>query len=405
MFKKLKHIGPGAMVAAAFIGPGTVTTATIAGASYGYTLLWAILFSVIATYLLQEMSARLGVIGKMGVGEAIRNKIKHRVFKLFAFALVIGAIFIGNAAYEAGNITGAVLGFDHYFDGSSYGVNPLVILIGVIAFALLYSGRYKLIERSLVIMVSVMGAVFMLSAILLKPDLMSIVKGCFTPQLPQGGLIMVVGLIGTTVVPYNLFLHASSVKQRWAGPDDLKISRWDTLISVLVGGLITMSILITAAVAFEGQDKVVSSASDLAEQLSPLLGSWSALFIAFGFLAAGLSSSVTAPLAAAFATSELMNWKGGLKGRNFRLTWMAVLIVGIVFSSLGIRPTEVILFAQVANGLLLPVIATFLLWIMNDRNIMGRYTNTRLTNILGILVILVTLALGLKGILSATNLL
>lgn len=393
------------MVAAAFIGPGTVTTATIAGASYGYTLLWAILFSIIATYLLQEMSMRLGVIGKMGVGEAIRNKINRPVFKLFAFALVIGAILIGNAAYEAGNITGAVLGFDHYFDSTSYGVNPLVILIGIVAFALLFSGRYKLIERSLVIMVSVMGVVFMLSAIMLKPDLMSIIKGCFTPQLPQGGLIMIVGLIGTTVVPYNLFLHASSVKQRWSGPDDLKISRWDTVISVLVGGLITMSILITAAVAFEGQDKVVSSASDLAEQLSPLLGSWSDLFIAFGFLAAGLSSSVTAPLAAAFATSELMNWNGGLKGRKFRLTWMAVLIVGIIFSSLGIRPTEVILFAQVANGLLLPVIAIFLLWIMNDRNIMGGYVNTRLTNVLGILVILVTLALGLKGILAATNLL
>ncbi len=250
-----------------------------------------------------------------------------------------------------------------------------------------------------------MGAVFILSAVMLKPDIMSIVKGCFTPELPRGALIMVVGLIGTTVVPYNLFLHASSVKQRWSGPDDLKTSHWDTLISVLVGGLITMSILITATVAFEGQDKVVSGASELAEQLSPLLGGWSSLFIAFGFLAAGLSSAVTAPLAAAFATSELMDWSGGLKGRNFRLTWMAVLIVGIIFSSMGIRPTEVILFAQVANGLLLPVIATFLLWIMNDRKIMGSYANTRITNVLGILVILVTLALGLKGILSALNIL
>ncbi|RLD19215.1 MAG: divalent metal cation transporter [Bacteroidetes bacterium] len=405
MLKRLKNIGPGAMVAAAFIGPGTVTTATIAGASYGYTLLWAILFSIIATYLLQEMSARLGVIGKMGVGEAIRNKISNPIFKLFAFALVVGAILIGNAAYEAGNITGAVLGFENYFDASSYPVNPLVIFLGVVAFALLFSGRYKLIERSLVIMVSVMGAVFILSAIMLKPNILSIVKGCFTPELPRGALIMVVGLIGTTVVPYNLFLHASSVKQRWSGPEDLKLSRWDTLISVGLGGLITMAILITAAVAFEGQDKVVSGASDLAEQLSPLLGSWSTLFIAFGFLAAGLSSAVTAPLAAGFATSELMGWKGGLKGRNFRMTWMGVLLAGMIFSSLGIRPTEVILFAQVANGLLLPVIAAFLLWIMNDRNIMGSYVNGRLTNILGVLVILVTLGLGLKGILSAMGML
>jgi len=400
MFKRLKNIGPGAMVAAAFIGPGTITTATIAGASYGYTLLWAILFSIVATFVLQEMSARLGVIGKMGVGEAIRKKITTRIFKILASILVIGAILVGNAAYEAGNITGAVLGFDNYFDASEYLVNPLVIIIGTIAFILLFSGRYRLIERALIIMVSVMGAVFLLSAIMLKPDLGSILKGCFTPELPKGALIMVIGLIGTTVVPYNLFLHASSVKQRWSGPDDLKISRWDTLISVALGGLITMAILITSAVAFEGQDKVVHGASELAEQLSPLLGTWSTLFIAFGFLAAGLSSAVTAPLAAGFATSELMNWKGGLKGRNFRMTWMGVLLAGIIFSSLGIRPTEVILFAQVANGLLLPVIAAFLLWIMNDRNIMGRYTNSRWSNIFGVLVILITLGLGLKGVLS-----
>ena len=134
------------------------------------------------------MSARLGVIGKMGVGEAIRKKITTRIFKIIAFILVIGAILIGNAAYEAGNITGAVLGFENYFDASEYLVNPLVILIGAIAFILLFSGRYKLIERALIIMVSVMGAVFLLSAIMLKPDLGSILKGCFTPELPNGAL-------------------------------------------------------------------------------------------------------------------------------------------------------------------------------------------------------------------------
>ena len=405
MFNRLKNIGPGAMVAAAFIGPGTVTTATIAGSRYGFTLLWAIVFSVIATFLLQEMSARLGVIGGMGVGEALRKKISHRTFKILSYVLVIGAILIGNAAYEAGNITGAVLGFDHYVDVSGYIINPLVLLIGAVAFILLFSGRYKLIERSLVILVSVMGVVFLLSAILLKPDIGSVLSGCFSPELPRGGLVMVVGLIGTTVVPYNLFLHASSVKQRWSGSDDLKSSRWDTLISVFVGGLITMSILITSAIAFEGQDKVVTSASDLAEQLSPLLGEWSVLFIAIGFLAAGLSSAVTAPLAAGFAISELMNWTGGLKGRRFRMIWITVLLVGIVLSSLGIRPTEVILFAQVANGLLLPVIAAFLLWIMNDQQLLGKYSNTRFTNILGVLVILVTMGLGIKGVLSALGLL
>ena len=151
MFSKLKNIGPGAMVAAAFIGPGTVTTATFAGSSYGYTLLWAIGFSIIATLVLQEMTARLGVIGGLGVGEAIRQKINHPTLKVLASMLVIGAVLVGNAAYEAGNISGAALGFNTYYNGfSNWAINPLVVLIGGLAFCLLYTGKYKLIEHSLV---------------------------------------------------------------------------------------------------------------------------------------------------------------------------------------------------------------------------------------------------------------
>jgi len=391
------------MVAAAFIGPGTVTTATIAGSSFGYTLLWAVGFSIVATFVLQEMSARLGVMGQMGVGEAIRSKVNKRWLFLVVAALVIGAILIGNAAYEAGNITGAVLGFE--VDWPALPFNPLILLIGVVAFLLLWSGRYKLIEKSLVLLVSVMGVVFIAAAIILKPDLSSTLVGLFVPAAPQGSMIMIVSLIGTTVVPYNLFLHASTVKTRWQDSADLTTARTDTLISVVGGGLITMAILITSAIAFQGVDQEVNSASDLALQLRPLLGSWSGSFIAVGFLAAGLSSSITAPLAAAYATSEILGWKEDLQGKKFRIIWLLVLGAGVLFSSLGFRPTLVILFAQFTNGLLLPVVATFLLWIMNDHRIMGVHYNNLWTNILGILVIIATIVLGVKSVLSATSLL
>lgn len=401
MLKRIKNIGPGAMVAAAFIGPGTVATATTAGAGFAYTLLWAVLFSVLATLILQEMTARLGVVGGMGLGEAIRNKIKQPGLKLFASILVISAILIGNAAYEAGNITGAVLGFDQYTKPFSSLINPLVVIIGILAFILLFSGQYKWIESTLVFLVSIMGLVFLVSAILVKPDLGALLKGAFIPVLPENALLMVVGLIGTTVVPYNLFLHASSVKKRWSGESHLEDARWDTILSVLFGGMITMAILITAAAAFEGQEKTVSSAADLSIQLNPMLGEWSTIFIAFGFLAAGLSSSITAPLAAAFATSEIIGKPNDMKAAYFRVVWIGVLLIGLVFSSLGFKPIPVILFAQAANGLLLPIIAGFLLWIMNDKNIMGKYVNSLTTNLLGFIVILITLGLGLKGLLSA----
>ncbi len=400
MLDKLKQLGPGVVIAAAFIGPGTVTTATLAGAGYGYTLLWAILFSIVATIILQEMSARLGVIAGLGVGEALRKKATTGFLKIATIILVIGAILIGNAAYEAGNITGAVLGFSSY---EHYTVNPLVLLIGVIAFLLLYSGKYKIIEKSLIALVCIMGAVFLISAILLKPDVSKIITSLFIPQLPENAGIMIMGLIGTTVVPYNLFLHASAAKQKWTDASQLALSRWDTIISVTLGGIITMAILITSAIAFEHSSGQIDGLKDLSKQLQPILGNWSSYFIGFGFLAAGLSSSVTAPLAAAFATSEILGWKFNLKGKYFRFTWASVLITGIVFSSIGIKPTAIILFAQVANGMLLPIVAAFLLWVVNDKQIMGKHVNTKWVNFIGIIVILITLGLGAKSILSAVG--
>ncbi len=391
------------MVAAAFIGPGTVTTATMAGAGHGYVLLWAVVFSTFATILMQEMSARLGVVGGMGVGEALRQKFTTKWERAAVALLVISAILIGNAAYEAGNITGAVLGFEEVvLPIFGRQVNSLLLVVALLAFLLLFSGKYKLIERSLVAMVGVMGVVFCAAALLLRPDFWSILRGMFVPALPENSLMLVVGLIGTTVVPYNLFLHASSARQKWSGPNDLPTSRWDTFLSVGLGGIITMAILVTAAAAFSGNKKTIGSAAELGEQLAPVLGDWAAPFVAMGFLAAGLSSAITAPLAAAFATSEVLAWDKNLKNQKFRLVWLTVLLVGLAFSSIGLKPTKVILFAQVANGLLLPIVASFLLWIMNDRRIMGSHINSPLVNVLGILTILITIVLGFKGIATAT---
>lgn len=390
------------MVAAAFIGPGTITTATLAGAGYGYTLLWAILFAIMATVLLQEMTARLGVAGRIGLGEAIRRKVSHPLWRALASALVIGAIFLGNSAYEAGNITGAALGFSQWqVQVGSFTANPLIPLIGILAFALLYSGRYRLIERFLIGLVATMSLVFFLSAILLRPDISEILHGLFVPVLPDNALLMVVGLIGTTIVPYNLFLHSSAARHRWQDPEGLSAARWDTIISVVVGGLITMAIVITAAAALHGSGQSVENAGDLARQLEPLLGDWAPAFLALGFLAAGLSSSVTAPLAAAFATAGVLGWPSELRERRFRMIWMTVLGIGILFSLLGFKPLMVILFAQVANGILLPVIVVFLLWVMNDRSLLGKHTNGMWANVLGWLVALVALGLGVRGIFLA----
>jgi Mn2+/Fe2+ NRAMP family transporter len=221
----------------------------------------------------------------------------------------------------------------------------------------------------------------------------------FVPAIPSGSILTLVGLIGTTVVPYNLFLHASAVQERWKDASGLGEARVDISVSVILGGLISMAIVVTSAVAFFGTGNSITDASDFAVQLEPLLGRWARHVISIGLFAAGISSAITAPLAAAYATAGIFGWKRDLTSWRFRMVWMFILLAGTLFSMLGLKPLEAILFAQAANGILLPVIAIYLLTVMNSRKIMGDNTNTRLSNIAGIIVVLVALGLGVRSIL------
>ena len=205
--KWIKDIGPGVLIAAAFIGPGTVTLCSIAGASFGYSLLWALLLSIIATIVLQEMALRIGLITNKGLAEVIQNSIKSKILNRLIILLILCAILIGNAAYEAGNITGGSLGLIALTGKESLNLSPLII--GSIAFTVLYIGSYKVIERSLILLVIIMSLSFLITAIITKPDLGELIKGLFVPTINSGNLIIILGLIGTTVVPYNLFLHSS----------------------------------------------------------------------------------------------------------------------------------------------------------------------------------------------------
>ena len=400
MSKTRQHFGPGAMVAAAFIGPGTVTTATLAGGNFGFTLLWAVAFSVIATLVLQEMTCRLGVVGQLGLGDAIVQKTQSRGLYIPAAALVICAIFIGNAAYEAGNIPGPAVGLPTF---SVMDINLWGVFIGAVAFLLLASGKFRLIEHVLVGLVVCMALVFVGTAVVVAPPFLEILKGLITPTLPENGILVIIGLIGTTVVPYNLFLHAATLKRHAADGVTLAEARRDITTSVLGGGLITLCIVITAAAALHGSGAPVVSLNDLAPTLQPLLGDSSSTFLAIGFLAAGLSSAITAPLAAAYAVTEIVQLRPELKNRVFRWTWQSVIIAGVLFASLSLKPLQLILLAQIANGALLPVIALFILWVSNDKTLLREHSNNRIQNLLGCAVVGITLVLGLRSILLATG--
>ncbi|WP_299521673.1 Nramp family divalent metal transporter [Winogradskyella sp.] len=405
MKKFFKHIGPGPLVAAAFIGPGTVTVCTLAGVNFGYALLWAMVLSIIATMVLQEMAARLGVVSQKGLSEIIRQEISHPILKGFAVFLIISAIVVGNAAYEAGNISGGALGMETLFGNPTialYGLElkVLPIAIGALAFALLYIGNYKILERFLVGLVVLMSLSFLMTALITKPNLLQTLKSAFVPSIPEKSILTIVGLIGTTVVPYNLFLHASLAKTKWKDKADLSYARKDTIIAIVLGGIVSMSIIISAS-AIQAQD--ISNASDLAKGLEPLFGVYAKYFLSIGLFAAGITSAITAPLAAAFVASGCLGWESHLKSLKFRAVWIFILGLGVIFSSIGFKSIEIIKFAQVANGLLLPIIAGFLLWVMNKVSVLGSYRNSKIQNFFGLLIVLVALGLGVKGVLSVFN--
>jgi Mn2+/Fe2+ NRAMP family transporter len=230
-------------------------------------------------------------------------------------------------------------------------------------------------------------------------------RGLLVPQVPEGSLVMVLALIGTTVVPYNLFLHASAAKARWAGAADLAVVRTDTVLSVGVGGLVSIFIVSTASASLFAQGLDARNAADMAVQLEPLFGSIAKYLLGIGLLAAGFSSALTAPLATAFAVTELTGSDGSRRPLAFRAVALSVLAIGCIFALSGIQPITIILSAQFANGLLLPIIVAFLLYTMNDRRLLGEHVNGRVANVLGSLVFLVSLGLGSRLILGALDLL
>lgn len=396
-----RGVGPGWVVAAAFIGPGTVTTATLAGARYGTDLLWALVFSTFATMALQEMAARLGLVTGAGLGEAVRGRFSG-AGRVVAVGLVVAAIGLGNAAYQTGNLLGGALGVEGVAGGD---VRLWAFAIGSVAALLLWSGNYRLVERAMIGLVMTMSVVFVATALTVLPQLDVSVAGLLTPRLPDSGALLVaVGLIGTTVVPYNLFLHASAVGERWGGEGDLPLARRDLVLSIGVGGLVSMAILITAAGTLAGGGEGVTGAADMARALEPILGAWAGVAFAIGLFAAGMTSAITAPLAAAYAVAGALGWKRDLRDGRLRAVWMSVLGVGVLLAILGLRPVPAIVFAQAANGILLPTIAVFLLLAVNDRSLMGTRANGRGANLVGAVVVAVATMLGGRAILSVLGL-
>ena len=382
------------IIAAAFIGPGTVTTAALSGSRFGTALLWALLFSTVACLVLQEASARLTVVSGRNLGEALRDRYPSGVAGAAVLLLVLGAIVLGCAAYEAGNILGGVGGASLVLP---LGPKTLTVVSVAIAGLLLWFNSPRRVAMCLSVLVALMGVAFVWTAIRLAPAWGDVARGALSPTLPEGSALLAVGLVGTTVVPYNLFLGSGIAAGQRLGE-----VRFGLAVAVGLGGAISMAVLVVGS-AVQGE----FSFEALSMVLSERLGGWARTFFGLGLFAAGLSSAVTAPLAAAVTARSLFatesapeRWSD--RSRAYRANWLGVLAVGLLFGLSGVSPIPMIVLAQALNGVLLPIAAVFLLLSVNDRRLMGDDAlNGPISNTLMSIVTAVAMMLGAIGVLRA----
>ena len=376
------------VIAAAFIGPGTVTTAAAAGAGYGYSLLWALVFSIIACILLLESAARITIASGLTLGEAIKSRFKSQ-----KVALTIGvAIFLGCAAYEAGNILGAISGVALIFTGVKPSIFTLIIVL--ISTIVLWSGKTKTVANIMGGVVALMGVAFLIAGLSTSIDYEMLLKGALIPTFPEGSVLITLGLVGTTIVPYNIFMGSGLAKGQ-----SLAFMRFGLIFAILIGGLISTAVLVAGASMQE-----VFSFENLAATLTENNGPWMAYVFAIGLFAAGFTSSITAPLAAALTLKSVAKNEKGWEpnGLKYRMAWGSVMLTGLVFGMTGVKPVPVIILAQAANGLILPVIAIFLWQICNNRTYLKTHANGLLMNFGMLITVFVASVLGFINVFKAT---
>ncbi len=385
----------GAVIAAAFLGPGTLTTAARSGAGYGYELLWALVFATGACLVLQEASARLTIASGRNLGEALRWRFRRGWSAVTVLWLALLAVVLGCAAYQAGNILGGVAGLRLLGDIPG---SWATLACAVVAGLLLWFGSTRQVAAVLSLLVAVMGAGFLATAMLLRPPLGEVMSGLLVPKIPSASGLLVLGLVGTTVVPYNLFLGSGLARGQ-----DLRQARFGLAVAIILGGVISMAVVIVGA-AVVGE----FSFAEVGRVLSDQLGAWAAPLFAAGLFAAGFSSAITAPLAAAVTARSLLadspeeeRWSDS--SWRYRAVWLGVLATGASFGLADFQPVPVILLAQALNGTLLPVAAVFLFVVMNDRRLLGDAVNRLGANLITAAVVAVTVVLGVRGVLAAAR--
>lgn len=374
------------VIAAAFIGPGTVTTAASAGANHQYQLLWALLFSTGACIALQEAAARVSIVTGQSLGGAIQGRFKSPGLVWF----IAIAVFLGCAAYEAGNILGAISGLALIVTGIPTWVFTVIIV--AVAATVLLIGNINTVANILGVIVALMGLAFLYAALSMEIDANAFFSGLLVPSINEESALLTLGLVGTTIVPYNIFLGSGLAKGQ-----SIKQMRSGMIPSIILGGIISMAVLVVGT-SLLGE----FGFGNLYQVLIENHGAFMGLVFGIGLFAAGFTSSITAALAGAITIKSAGTTQSDEKSWQFKRIWMLVLLTGLIFGVINVKPIPVIILAQAANGLILPLLA-FILWMMvNRKTTMKDYQNGWLLNVFMGVTVFVTAMLGFINVFKAS---
>ena len=392
----LAVLGPGFVTANVDNDPGGILTYSQAGAKYGYALLWTLIPTTIALIVVQEMAARMGVVTGKGLSDLIREEFGLRM--TFFTMAVLGLADLGNIAAEFAGLASG-LGM---FGVTKYVAVPLGALL---VWGAVVRGSYRHVERVLLVL-SLIYFTYPVSAFLGHPDWKKALESTVIPHVSSdpGYIAMIVGLIGTTITPWMQFYLQASVVEKGVSKKNLNLCRIDVILGCIVTDVIAFFIVVAcAATIFHSTHREITDVAEAAKALAPFAGRFASLLFAIGLINASLMSAAILPLATTYNICEGMGFESGIsrhfsEAPIFYSLYTALIVFGAGFVLIPKLPLlQVILISQIANGILLPFVLTFMLLLVNRRSLMGEYCNRPWANVIagGTSIIMVVLTVGL----------
>jgi len=389
------YIGPGFFVTVGFIDPGNWATNVAAGAGYGYTLLWVVVLGTGILILWQHMSAHLGTVTGKCLAEAVRANVRPWVGAIYG-STAMAAI----CATALAELLGAAIGLYALFD--------VPIRIGAGLAATLSAGlvvlqRYSTLEKVIVGFVGIIGLSYLaeLHVVRPAPDWGAVAHHLFVPRLESGSTLVAVGVLGAVVMPHNMYLHSEIIQNReWKGRSDAETRRLlrfefvDTLLAMLVGLAINAAMIIVAASVFHSHGRQVHDLIQAEATLRPLAGNLASVIFAVGLLLAGISSSVTAALAAGVTFTGYIGKDTRIESGWFRLGMIGTLVAAYLLILAVSDTFGALIISQVCLSLQLPLTMLPLWLLTNNKRVMGKYSNGLLENSLMILTGLAVLVIN-----------